>query len=216
MNCSKRPVQTGLANPEAVVRALSFVRALAQRGQSPLHAVLGACVEPKAREQYPASGINWIRGEGLGFFYHSHGQMGVRAIEHGHFHLFAQTYGRVDGNGERPYAHLIGVDVDATGKPLRLFTTNLWVTGGIWRSAKFVRCAVLRFAALGLHESAGPERWVGLILSLFPQQVNEVLRRREQRIAPWRNECVIQKRLLDRRVRILSAVPLDFDSEEVS
>jgi hypothetical protein len=179
-----------------------------------LHAVIGTSSAPQVNRQYPAPGINWI-GDGLGYFYHSHGPNESRGAEHGHFHLFSQVPERHAGACSASYAHLIGIDVDATGRPLRMFTTNLWVTNGQWRSARFVRAELSRFAALASRPDVGPEKWISLVLQLFPQQVLDVIRLRERRVAQWRRDEV-KRRLSDRRIRILSSMALSMGSKEGS
>lgn len=188
-------------------QALEYVRSLASRKSSPLRAVVGGTIAPSAFRQYPHSGITWI-GEELGYYYHSHGPQARPRGAHGHFHLFSQ---RGDCRGERTddrYTHLIGIDVDATGQPLRLFATNHWVTAGQWRSAAHVRRELLRFAAVATRPESGPERWIGLILRLFPAQVCEVLRQREHRVRQWRRDRIAQRRFADRRIPILGGVAL--------
>jgi hypothetical protein len=61
---------------------------------------------------------------------------GAVQAEHGHFHLFAQL-GKDDRQIPR-YTHLLGIAVDARGLPLRLFTTNRWVTDETWLPAPSV------------------------------------------------------------------------------
>ena len=200
----------GSASPAALALALEYVQSLARRGSSPLHAVLRGRLEPIAQEQYPRPGINWIGDDELGYFYHTHGPARQRRIGHGHFHLFARVPRRQDEAHCAPYVHLIGIDVDATGKPLRLFTTNLWVTAGVLRPQRFVRQELLRFAELGRRMEGGPERWIGLILGLYPWQVADVLRSRDARLESWRRQGVEARRLADRRIRLLSSLALPF------
>ncbi len=186
--------------------ALAYVRELASRGLSPLQAVIGGTAAPVAFEQYPQAGVTWI-GARLGYFYHSHGPALRGGAAHGHFHLFAQCGARRAGD-LRGYAHLIGIEVDGTGRPLSLFATNLWVTAGEWRSAAFVGRELRRFASVATGPDGGPERWIGLILHLFMVEVGNVLRLRDQRVREWRRKGVARRRLADRRIGVLARVSL--------
>ncbi len=193
--------------PAVGAQALDYARSLARRELNPLAAVLGSHASPAAFHQYPDPGINWI-GRGLGYFYHSHGPRRGQRAEHGHFHLFARQIERRGKNRERAYAHLLGIEVDARGAPLRLFTTNLWVTAGRWRSAAFIARELRRFARIATRPDSGPERWVGMLLKLFPAQVGDVLRQRELRVARWRREHTTERRLWDHRIHTLSSAQL--------
>ena len=190
----------------ALGQALAYVRALARRGRNPLTAVLGSRRAPRPMRQYPDGGIHWITG-GLGYFYHSHGAAPAGTPEHGHFHLFAQEPGRGAARTES-YRHLLAVGVDAAGAPRRLFTTNRWVTAGEWRPSARLREDLGRFARLAGRRGGGPERWLGLILRLFPAEVREVLRLRERRVREWRDAGTLARRLADRRIHVVSAVTL--------
>lgn len=211
-----RPVhRQGRPEPALVAQALDYVRLLAQRNLNPLVAVLGSRDARPAFHQYPDPGINWIGG-GLGYFYHSHGPHSAPGAEHGHFHLFAQQADYRGQSRDDLYTHLVGIGVDATGAPLRLFTTNLWVTAGRWRSAAFIRGHLSRFARFATRPDSGPERWIGMILGLFPTEVREVLRLREQRVGRWRHERMAQRRLADRRIHNLSSVSVAMSAKEGS
>ncbi len=189
--------------PVVIAQALDYVNRLARRDLNPLVAVLGSRDAPSAFHQYPGSGINWI-DDALGYFYHSHGRESARRAEHGHFHLFARA-GRC---GHDSYSHLLGIAVDATGAPQHLFMPNLWVTAGHWRSAVWIRCELSRFADVAMRTDSGPECWIGMILKLYPAEVCEVLRQRQRRAGYWQGQGELQRRLADRRIRVLSSVRL--------
>ncbi len=195
-----------------VAQALDYVRCLARRDLNPLAVVLGSRESPPAFHQYPEPGINWIGG-GLGYFYHSHGGRSARSAEHGHFHLFARQRDRGGSSGDPSYAHLVGIEVDARGAPLRVFTTNLWVTAGHWRSAGFIGGELRRFASIATRPQSGPERWIGMLLKLFPAEVRDVLRQRERRVARWRRERTAERRLWDHRIRTLSSACLSMSAK---
>jgi len=101
------------------------------------------------------------------FYYHAHpaGQRGW--AEHGHFHTFLRPRGMPRGAkpadvppsselvealpSEKPMpadnlalSHLIAISMAPTGLPIRMFTTNRWVTGETWYQAADV-CAMLGY-----------------------------------------------------------------------
>ncbi|MEE8172364.1 MAG: hypothetical protein V3T62_05480, partial [Alphaproteobacteria bacterium] len=44
-------------------------------------------------------------------------------------------------SGDDALSHIIGISMDAKGMPIRLFTTNRWVTGEAWYKARDVSVA---------------------------------------------------------------------------
>lgn len=199
-------VSGGIHRPDVAGLALAYVRALLGRNSNPLAAVLENCGSPRLDQQYPRPGINWLSGE-LGFYYHSHGHGRSRPGEHGHFHLFARDRrrGRAPGTG---YTHLLAMAVDGKGMPVRLFTTNLWVTGGAWRAARFVLQRLTDFNRLAGQPAIGSARWLGMMLALHAPAVRRVIREREARARDWRARGVLDRRLADRRVEVLSEYSL--------
>ena len=103
--------------------------------------------------------------------------------EHGHFHTFMRQGGlspgahplvmpelAIAGNPAAPFeaalsapapagdpdeawTHLVAIALDDRGRPLRLFTTNRWVTGETWYAAADVAAASARFAICLLYTS---------------------------------------------------------------
>jgi hypothetical protein len=182
--------------------ALAYVRALVPRNTNPLAALLGDCTVPTVDHQYPEPGINWLNAE-LGFYYHSHGHGRSKTGEHGHFHLFARASARGRPATEA-FTHLLAVAVDGKGMPVRCFTTNLWVTGGLWRSARFVLARLEDFGRLAGCSSVGSGRWLGMMLVLHAPLVRRVINQREARTRSWRHQGALPRRLADRRVEIMS------------
>ena len=146
------------------------------------------------------------------YFYHSH-PLRPRAVrEHGHFHTFLRAEGMPVGVAplllpenavaEAPppppqapplrrgireeLSHLVAVGVDYQGKPVRLFTTNRWVTGETWYPASDVVRMLDRFAVAEVGPSETLNQWLGAILRLFRPQISELLRLRDQAVMAWR------------------------------
>jgi hypothetical protein len=146
------------------------------------------------------------------YFYHAHPLPGRTLHEHGHFHTFLRAEGMPAGvaplllpemavadvivlspqapprklGSREEVSHLVGIAVDSQGQPLRLFTTNRWVTGETWYRADDVIRMVERFAISGAQPSEIVNRWVGAIVQLFRPQIAALLRARDDKVMAWR------------------------------
>lgn len=157
----------------------------------------GEAYDPKSHAQY---------------FYHRHPAGGRPAREHGHFHTFLRAEGMPAGTAplllpelaiadvpalppqapplkrgaREEVSHLVAIAVDPRGEPIRLFTTNRWVTGETWYSAADVIAMADRFAIAVAEPSATLNRWVGAILCLFRPQIAALLCERDRTVMAWR------------------------------
>ena len=146
------------------------------------------------------------------YFYHTHPVTGRPLREHGHFHTFLRAEGMPVGaaplilpeiavadmpalppqappikRGTREeVSHLVAIAVDSRGEPIRLFTTNRWVTGETWYRADDVIRMVDRFAVTGVEPSEMLNRWVGATLRLFRPQIAALLQMRDENVMAWR------------------------------
>jgi hypothetical protein len=146
------------------------------------------------------------------YFYHSHPVSGRPVREHGHFHTFMRAEGMPVGaaplilpeiavadvpalppqapplkRGTREeVSHLVAIAVDCRGEPIRLFTTNRWVTGETWYRADDVIRMLDRFAITEVEPSETLNRWVGAMLRLFRPQIAALLRMRDETVMAWR------------------------------
>jgi hypothetical protein len=146
------------------------------------------------------------------YFYHTHPVTGRPLREHGHFHTFLRAEGMPIGatplilpeiavadvpalppqappikRGTREeVSHLVAIAVDSRGEPIRLFTTNRWVTGETWYRADDVIRMVDRFAVTGVEPSELLNRWVGATLRLFRPQIATLLQMRDETVMAWR------------------------------
>jgi hypothetical protein len=107
--------------------------------------------------------------------------------------------------------HLVALSVDRAGTPLRLFTTNRWVTGETWYRADDVIRMLERFRIQGERPSALLNRWIGALVSLFQPEIAALLRDRDQAILEqrwrWRGNV-----LEDPRLEITSSLEVDLDA----
>lgn len=163
--------------------------------------------------------------------------------EHGHFHAFLRAGGLKPGarplvmpelaiaghpatpaqaapsapapagEPDEPWVHLVAVAMDRAGKPLRLFTTNRWVTGETWYGAADIAASLDRFAIGG--EQASPlDQWLTALLGLFRPTIVRLLAERDAAVMDFRRRRRGKVHVLeDRRLEITSAAAIDVDAE---
>ncbi len=172
------------------------------------------------------------------YFYHVHPAAGRLAREHGHFHTFLRAEGIPAGmapvvlpetavaDAARPLpqaaplkqgtrdevAHLVAITLDPRGEPVRLFTTNRWVTGETWYRADDVVRMLDHFAIGEVGGSAVLSRWIVAMVALFRPQIAALLRARDETMMAWRR----RRRAIvfeDVRLEIVSSVDIDIDAQ---
>lgn len=172
------------------------------------------------------------------YFYHTHpaGERPVR--EHGHFHTFLRAEGMPSGiaplvlpetavaaapppapqaaplarGARQEVSHLVALALDPSGGPIRLFTTNRWVTGETWYRAEDVIAMLDRFAPGGAAATGMLDRWLAAMLALFRPQIAALLRRRDATVTAWRQRrraAVFE----DPRLEITSSLEIDLDAQ---
>ncbi len=83
------------------------------------------------------------------------------------------------GEEAEPWSHLVAIAMDATGAPLRFFTTNRWVTGETWYPAADVAQMLDRFALGEGGPSPLLNRWIAALVGLYKPQLAELIGRRD-------------------------------------
>ena len=221
------------ARGSTVIREATGIREATNRGAADIAADMvdwrhypeGEVFDPASHAQY---------------FYHRHPapsrKRPAQLIEHGHFHLFLRGEGMPAGitplllpelavaNAPAPrqsaplklgrsdeVCHLVALSVDLRGEPVRLFTTNRWVTGETWYRADDVIRMLERFRVRGEDPSALLNRWIGALVSLFQPEIAKLLKDRDQAILEqrwrWRGNV-----LEDPRLEITSSQEIDLDA----
>ena len=171
---------------------LGVMHAMATEGRTPVTALVDDPT-PGVLKQYPEAAP--VEGRGLFYYYHCHDARETPRGEHGHFHVFAR-------NPDGSHTHLVGVAVDDSGWPLRLFTTNRWVTDEALAPAP--RVLALADQAARLRQRDPLARWLLSLLVLFRPQLGALLRQRDARLRALRRGRSHDRLLEDRRVRVLS------------
>jgi hypothetical protein len=175
-------------------------------------------------DHYPKGDVYDDHSHGQ-YFYHAHAG-GTRDAEHGHFHTFVRVKGmpahikparrKQQANwpkGDDALSHIIGIAMDSAGKPLRLFSTNRWVTGETWYSAKDVHQLVDRFEIDHAQPSWPTNRWVTAMVRLFWPQVMTLVQARDATVAAWQRANPGADVLEDRRLEITSQVDISVEAQ---
>jgi hypothetical protein len=172
------------------------------------------------------------------YFYHAHPAADRAVREHGHFHTFLRAEGMplgvaplvlpetavADAAPPTPQAaplkhgardevsHLVAIALDSRGEPIRLFTTNRWVTGETWYRAEDVIRMLDRFTFGEVGGLTVLNRWIGAMLALFRPQIVALLRQRDETVTAWRwrrRTNVFE----DIRLEITSSVEIDLGAQ---
>ena len=188
--------------------------ALARSGSTMLQHATGGTGDIAPWRHYPEGEV-YDPDSHAQYFYHRHPGPAMKRpaepTEHGHFHLFLRGEGMPAGitpllmpelavaNAPLPrqsaplklgrsdeVCHLVALSVDGRGEPLRLFTTNRWVTGETWYRADDVIRMLDRFQVAGVGPSAVLDRWLGAMAALFKPEITVLLRNRDKAVADWR------------------------------
>lgn len=173
------------------------------------------------------------------FFFHVHPGSSRQAQEYGHFHTFLRAEGMPVGlaplllpelavadvvpppspqaaplkRGTRDeVSHLLAIAIDVRGEPIRLFTTNRWVTGETWYRAEDVIRMLDRFVIAETLPHALLSRWIGAIIQLFRPQIAGLLRARDETVMGWRRRRRTQV-FEDPRLEITSGLDIVLDAQ---
>lgn len=159
------------------------------------------------------------------FYYHAHPQE-ERSNEHGHFHTFLRPLGMPAGvrpamvddlkmpeDENDALCHLIGISMDRFGVPIRLFTTNRWVTGEIWYAADDVRRMLDTFLIDHAQPSWPVNRWVSGMVRLFRPQIVSLVEARDAAVQRWRTAYPDRNAFEDRALEVTSMADVDIDGQ---
>ena len=146
------------------------------------------------------------------YYFHDHPMTVEWPDVRGHFHTFLRLPELeddgsdtahdllTDGLQEPPLCHLIGVAVDGVGYPIRLFTTNRWVTGENRQPAARLIGLLQHFEVDHTHPSWAVNVWITNLLRMYRPQIEDLLHGRDRVVAahsqrqpgsdPWEDESL--------------------------
>ncbi len=176
----------------------------AQKGIPLSQAALYGARDCVAWRHYPRKDLSDARS-GDEFYYHAHDANEMPKAEHGHFHVFRRDLNRPDH-----FFHLIGIALDHQGLPVRLFTTNQWVTGEKIVAAKKLGQALQSFSVQSAGRTAPVARWVTAMMALYATEIVALAEQRDQCIARHATTTTARRQFLeDRTHHVLSTCPIN-------
>ena len=217
-------------------RALADCEAALAPGGGVLAAALGGGGPCLDWQHYPAGDVHDPASHAQ-FFYHAHPE-GERGMdEHGHFHTFLRARGMPPGlrplvlpelaiagspaapaapSAPEPHAgedgewsHVVAVAMNRAGRPIRLFTTNRWVTGETWYRAADVAAMLDRFALGPVGPAPLLNRWITALIGLYRPQIEALIAARDDAVMSWRRRRRGKMHVFeDRRLEVTSALDI--------
>lgn len=197
------------ASAAAVIRGCRSE--LATRRSNVLREAVGCPGEAEDWRHYPpGDGYDLISH--AQYFFHRHPSAADtihQAAEQGHFHLFLRAEGMPAGaqplllpeaaiakehlptppqaapskRGARDeVSHLVAIAVDGAGEPVRLFTTNRWVTGETWYRAEDVVRMLDRFSLDAAEPASFVNFWLTAMVRLYQPEIAMLLRERDRMV----------------------------------
>ena len=156
------------------------------------------------------------------YFYHAHAAEEMITGENGHFHLFVRPDALAPGLApwdlpgakipEDPaarFAHIGAISVNAKGTPLRIFTTNRWVTDETFYRANDVIGLLDHFTIELAHPNWAVNLWLSAMVALYRPQFEALLRARDARIEAWLEAHPDNAVLEDRGLQNTSEMVID-------
>jgi hypothetical protein len=170
-------------------------------------------------QHYPKGDV-YDRDSHSQYYYHAH-----RDAEHGHFHTFMRAKGMPAGvtpvpdeagqnrpQSDEALAHIVAISMDKFGMPIRLFTTNRWVTGETMYPADDVIRMIEGFRIDHANPSWPTNRWITAMLRLFRPQIETLLHARDAILARRRTE-ITGDVYEDRALETISELPISVDAQ---
>ena len=212
---------------------------LAECGGTILGEAIAGAEVPSAWRHYP-SGEVYDPESHAQFFFHRHDPVKQTGRElrgeAGHFHLFLRAEGMPSGTsplllpelavanaplppqaaplkrgGRDEVSHLVAIGIDWAGEPVRLFTTNRWVTGETWYGAADVIRMLDRFKVAAADPSPVLNRWITAVVRLFRPEITVLLRQRDDTVMAWRSRRR-SNGFEDPRLEITSSFDIDLEA----
>lgn len=214
-------------------------RMLASGGDTPVGEALGGVPDTVEWAHYPVGDVYDPLSHAQ-YFFHLHPAAQRAAGEHGHFHAFLRPRGMPPGTrplimpelaiADAPaappapqpnqgadndeFSHLAAIAMNAAGEPVRLFTTNRWVTGETWYAAADVAAMLDRFVIDLAQPSWLLNRWITALFALFRPQLIELVHARDRAVMSFRRRRRSKVHVFeDRRLEVTSTVDIDIDDQ---
>lgn len=145
----------------------------AESGRTLNEAALCGASEFTEWRHYPQNDLV-DEASGYEFYYHAHSANEMPKEEHGHFHVIKRD--------KHSFHHLIGIALNQRGLPVRLFTTNQWVTGEDMAESKQAIKSLREFEMVVKGRMAPVTNWIGALIPLFAAEIEALILKRDQKI----------------------------------
>jgi hypothetical protein len=210
---------------EAAREVLNCQRVLTKTGDNIVGEVLRGAGTFYEWRHYPQGDI-YDAEHHAQYYYHAHPEEERVSGEHGHFHTFLRPLGMPPGVHPAPLpdlkepssenealSHLVGVSMNRAGLPIRLFTTNRWVTGETWYAAgdvvRMLDCFVIDHA----RPSWPANRWITALMRMFRPQIVELLHARDAEIHRLRSIAPEINVFEDRNLEVTSEMRVSIEDQ---
>lgn len=163
------------------------------------------------------------------FYYHAHApedQNSIRTDEHGHFHTFMRPPGfpleveqRTDLDGlpavcpSDGLTHLIAVSINFAGEPVRLFTTNRWVTDETWYPAADVKRILPYFQVTREGPFSQTSAWISNLLMMYGPLIELLMDARDEAVNTHSATQPIQKVWSDQSLEVTSVADISLQRD---
>lgn len=179
--------------------ALDILTDFAQRGLTIPQVLMGQDRVFSEWQHYPSHDLVDVVS-GYEAYYHAHKVDEMSDTEHGHFHLFKRSPTQTE-----QFMHLIAIALDSKGLPVRLFTTNQWVTGETMGSAESLRDALAHFKIESGNSLDTLASWIQSLITLYRDEIEQLIEERDWRL----NQLTSQNKsmasvLNDQSIHVLS------------
>jgi len=199
-------------------QALTVQLGLAEAGKSIVSELLATKEEHFSEWDHLPKPDIYDESTGFQYYYHAHAASEREENEHGHFHVFVNLKKRLPevvrkdyGDKKRCLAHLLAISVDGQGIPLRLFTTNEWVSDDQFVPATTLLPFVEQFEIT--DDSRLPEvtAWVNGVMATVLLQARYLIEQRDLQLRNWANGA-LQEVLQNKEYEIPSSLPFNLFS----
>lgn len=109
--------------------------------------------------------------------------------------------------------HLIAISMDRLGVPIGLFTTNKWVTGESFYTARDAIRIIDRFSIGAPDPYPDTNRWITAMVQLFQPQIALLLDQRDRAIAAHAQRYPDRDPLDDETLEVTSEMAIDVDAQ---
>lgn len=209
-------------------RVLECYRVLRKSGANVVGEVLRGQGEFYEWDHYPAGDVYDDETHSQ-YYYHAHPpekRANRWGAEHGHFHVFLRPKGMPPGvhpaalpdleppaGDNEALSHLVAIPMDRAGYPIRLFTTNRWVTGETWYGGRDVVRMLDRFEMDLAYPSWPVNVWITNMVRLFRPQIEALIAERDRVLAQWQAAHPGANAFEDRDLEITSIVDISVDEQ---